>query len=100
MAESELGYTDKFDTVPEGQNWLWWHFKRGGCFILSIIAVSIVLSVLIYLLTQVGVSGLLTSSVPVLIALVVGLLAVVITVHSVGGEVYNRLWRPCEQAPK
>ena len=100
-------YIDKFDTVPEGQNWLWWHFKRGGCFVAANIATAIIVALIIYLVVMligssigaaveaVGKAGGL-----VIIGAVLVILGVFVTANSIGGEIYNRLWRPCEQAPK
>jgi hypothetical protein len=101
-------YIDKFDTVPEGQNWLWWHFKRGGCFVLANIATAIIVALIIYLVVLLlgsSISGIADfvgkSGVGlVLVGAIIIILGAFITANSVGGEIYNRLWRPCEQAPK
>lgn len=50
---AELEYSDKFDTLPSGQNWLWWHFKRGACFIAANFANMIIIFVIIWLILTV-----------------------------------------------
>ncbi len=110
-------YVDKFDTVPDGQSWLWWHFKRGGCFVLAGFATMIAFAIIIWIIVTLismffvkkqpfsampdesGAIALYVMTSPViLIAAVAVIGAIYITTSSIGAEVYGRLWQPCEQA--
>jgi hypothetical protein len=100
-------YIDKFDTLPEGQNWLWWHFKRGGCFVAATLATAVIVALIIYLIIMIlgssmgaAIEAAGKQGPIVFIGIIVVLLGVWITANSVGGEIYNRMWRPCEQATK
>lgn len=118
-------YVDKFDNPPADQHWLWWHFKRGGCFILANIANYIALAVVVWIIVTIIVMlfvkkpqsfaasdeakapdgtndavSFVSSSPLILLLSVLVIGGVLITANSIGAEVYGRLWRPCEQAEK